>query len=115
MAQEHDSATWSGIALRIGYDSNFLESDRAHLEIEVPDRQPISVTETGYRSHFTSTEEIAAAGGPVEYVLALLDVAAKKGVDGAMRWRVVAPVAAKAPVPVPEADPIDTRQLALFG
>lgn len=51
----------------------------AHIEIETlePARVPLPVTETGYRSHFTSPEEIAQAGGRVPFVRAALDDAAE--------------------------------------
>lgn len=33
-----------------------------------PDRCPLPITETGYRSHFIAASTIVAAGGPVAYV-----------------------------------------------
>ena len=47
----------------IGYDT-------AHLEIEsiAPERAHLPITETGYRSHFTSPETVAAYGGPAAFV-----------------------------------------------
>lgn len=34
---------------------------------------PLPVTETGYRSHFTSREAVEAEGGPVAYARKWLD------------------------------------------
>ncbi len=49
----------------IGYDT-------AHIEIEsiAPEREQLSITKTGYRSHFTSSDTVAAYGGPVAFVQA---------------------------------------------
>ena len=49
--------------------------DTAHLEIEsiAPERAHLPITETGYRSHFTSPDTVAAYGGPVAFVEAWLE------------------------------------------
>jgi hypothetical protein len=59
-------AHWLG--MDIGYDT-------AHLEIEsiAPERAHLPITETGYRSHFTSPDSVAAYGGPVAFVEAWLE------------------------------------------
>lgn len=44
-----------------------------HLEIESRDRAPLPFTETGYRSHFLSEDELHYGGGPVAFVTAWLD------------------------------------------
>ena len=70
---------WNGIAIEIRWEPNWLNInagvDMAHLEIETiaPERAPLPITETGYRSHFTSPETVAAYGGPVSYVEAWLE------------------------------------------
>lgn len=70
---------WSGIAIEIRYEPRWLGIDigfdTAHLEIEsiAPERTPLPITGTGYRSHFTSPETIAAHGGPVAFVEAWLE------------------------------------------
>ena len=58
---------WNGIAIEIRWEPNWLNLtssgyDTAHLEIKsiAPDRAPLPITETGYRSHFTSPETVAA-------------------------------------------------------
>jgi hypothetical protein len=71
---------WNGISIEIRWESNWLNLtssgyDTAHLEIEsiAPDRAHLPITETGYRSHFTSPETVAAYGGPVAFVEAWLE------------------------------------------
>lgn len=71
---------WNEIAIEIRWEPNWLnltamDYDSSHLEIEsiVPERAPLPITKTGYRSHFTSPETIAAYGGPIAYVEAWLD------------------------------------------
>lgn len=70
---------WRDVTIEIRYEEQWLGSDgpfsTAHLELRVlsPDKAPLPVTETGYRSHFTPASVIAEAGGPVAYVQAWLD------------------------------------------
>jgi hypothetical protein len=73
---------WSDIKIRISYEANWLAmpSNRtAHFDIEAiePERSPLPITETGYRSHFLNPEEVEAMGGPLPYVLAWLDAEAR--------------------------------------
>jgi hypothetical protein len=46
-----------------------------HLQVEsiTPEKAPLPITETGYRSHFTTPQTVAALGGLVAFVLAWLD------------------------------------------
>lgn len=76
---------WRGITIRIEYDANWSNLaargyDLAHLDIESidPARAPLPITETGYRSHFTSADTVAAYGGPVAFVTAWLEEEAAK-------------------------------------
>lgn len=71
---------WNGVTIEIRWEPRWLNLslqcfDPAHLEIESiePARAPLPITETGYRSHFTSPETIAAYGGPIAYVEAWLE------------------------------------------
>lgn len=67
---------WRGISLNIRYESRWLDSEAtnvAHLQIESVTRERLPITETGYRSHFLSAEEVDEAGGPVAYATAWLD------------------------------------------
>lgn len=77
---------WDGIELSIIYEPNWLNTqasldDLAHAHLEVrsirPERAPLPITETGYRSHFVDTQEIDEAGGPAAYVATWLSQAAK--------------------------------------
>lgn len=70
---------WNGITIEIRYEPKWLNIetafDPAHLEVETihPPRAPLPITETGYLSHFTSRETIAAYGGAVAFVEAWLE------------------------------------------
>lgn len=78
---EHFEATWNGIQLSISWEPRWLNlsddygMDTAHLQIEaiVPERAMLPITETGYKSHFTTSSVVAGMGGPVACVLAWLD------------------------------------------
>lgn len=82
--QRYD-AEWRGIAVSVAYEAAWLQTEpvrdgftTAHLQVESvrPERAPLPITETGYRSLFLAREEVDEAGGPVAYVLAWLDHAA---------------------------------------
>ena len=74
-------ARWNGIHLAVSWEPRWLNLDddygldTAHLQIEAvePERAMLPITETGYRSHFTTAEAVTAMGGPVAFVLAWLD------------------------------------------
>jgi hypothetical protein len=77
---------WNGIRIAVRYCQSWFDFYEeiygyplAHLEIESiePDRTPLPMTETGYRSHFTRPDVIEAEGGPVPFVRAWLAEAAK--------------------------------------
>lgn len=68
--------TWEGRRLTIEHHEAWI-AGADHLAIRSMDREPLPITETGYRSHFLSGEELAARGGPVAYVIAWLDDAAR--------------------------------------
>lgn len=73
---EHHEIVWNGVRISISYEPRWLDLaddyglDTAHLEIEAiaPERAPLPITETGYRSHFTTAHAVAAMGGPVALV-----------------------------------------------
>lgn len=48
-----------------------------HIEVTSPDRQPLPITETGYRSMFVSAAVLDAWGGPLPYVRAAIDMSAR--------------------------------------
>jgi hypothetical protein len=79
------NADWNGIGIQITWEPSWLSLetlgyDTAHLQVEsiLPERVPLPITETGYRSHFTSPETVAALGGPVAFVIAWLDEESQK-------------------------------------
>jgi len=62
---------WNGIQLEVTYEPEWLAGEAlAHLQVRSisPERAPLPITETGYRSHFTTASAIDAAGGPVAFV-----------------------------------------------
>ncbi len=76
-------ADWRGIGLTINWVEEYFATDDgsyavAHLEILADNRTPLPITETGYKSHFTSREAVEAEDGPVAYAIAWLDHDAAK-------------------------------------
>lgn len=68
------SFLWRNIHITIRYTASYVTmTDLAHLEILVQNRQPIPITNTGYRSHFCNPVEIDDYGGPIPYVQARLE------------------------------------------
>lgn len=75
---------WQGIKIEVRYEPYWLstpdhaDDDNAYLEIvsQQPAREPLPITETGYRSHFTTRAEIDSHGGPVAFVQQWLDAGA---------------------------------------
>jgi len=77
---------WRDVTLSVSYEPSWLAPEggrqltaRAHMELKVisPRGALIPVTDTGYRSHFLAPGVAESAGGPVAYVKAWLDEAAK--------------------------------------
>ena len=71
--------TWRGISIEVRYCAEWSESYRrsfgyglAHLEIDASG-QPLPVTTTGYRSHFTRPDVIEEHGGPAAFALGWLN------------------------------------------
>lgn len=72
---------WRGVDIEITFERDWLSIAldhylaASHLTVTAvqPKRAPLPITETGYRSHFLSFEEVDQAGGPVAYVGAWLD------------------------------------------
>jgi hypothetical protein len=71
--------TWQGIEIEIRFARDWLGSSKtayptAHIEVETvnPQRTALPITDTGYRSHFLTAENVDAAGGAVAYVLEAL-------------------------------------------
>ncbi|WP_298128100.1 hypothetical protein [Brevundimonas sp.] len=76
-----ETLQWEGITIEVSYEAEWLGFRRgsdmavAHLQVRsvTPERAPLPITETGYRSHFVHPDEIDRLGGPVAYVAAWLD------------------------------------------
>lgn len=74
---------WHGIEIEIRWCPEYMVYDDktrvAHLEVESisPKRAPLPITETGYRSHFTSTSDVDIFVTPEDYVEAWLDDASR--------------------------------------
>lgn len=70
---------WNGIEIEIRWIADYCKFDdgqsMAHLEVQSikPDRAPLPITETGYRSHFIFRNEVEHMGGPEAYVEAWID------------------------------------------
>lgn len=68
---------WEKIKVEITFTrEKFFQSDHLEFRSIEPERQPLPITETGYRSHFAPCGEIDAFGGPVEAALSMLNTKA---------------------------------------
>lgn len=75
MEKQIHRLTWRGIEIEARY-TPLQWKVIAHLEIEsvAPERAPLPITETGYRSHFHQPGTVEANGGDVvAQVIAWLD------------------------------------------
>jgi hypothetical protein len=80
MQKEAHRFTWQGIEIEATYDPRFC-GIISHLEIKSvnPERAPLPITKSGYRSHFHPCGTIEAQDGDVvEQVIAWLDEEALK-------------------------------------
>lgn len=70
---------WQDVAITIRHVANWSGTGIDHIEVvsTKPERAPIPITETGYRSHFLHGEDLAKHGGAVEFVTKWLDHEAK--------------------------------------
>ena len=79
---------WNGIEIEIRWIADYLAFDdgnsMAHLEVMSlkPERAPLPITETGYRSHFIFRSEVERMGGPEAYVEAWI-----AEVTNTIKWR----------------------------
>ena len=78
---EHYALIWRGIEVAIVFQRDWTglaDCSYDHLEMmSVVPRQPLPMTETGYKSAFVPAGSIDELGGPVNYVTRWLDHAAK--------------------------------------
>lgn len=80
MSKEYETyqLNWDGIHIEIRWAKNWMDFDdgtnMGHLEIRSiePEKHPLPITETGYRSHFLYAHELNEYGGPENYVEAWL-------------------------------------------
>jgi hypothetical protein len=86
MEQEYQTyrLDWQGREIEVAYQPHSF-AGCAHLQIRVRHGRPVPITETGYRSHFTSRGDVEQLGGPVAYVETWLNVMAET-----KAWRRVA-------------------------
>ncbi|MBN8648970.1 MAG: hypothetical protein J0L55_13540 [Caulobacterales bacterium] len=75
---------WQNIQIEIRYCDYVAKVDEKttiiHLEIMSFTREPLPITETGYKSYFTAKCLIEEFGGPVEYAKMWLDGEAKDNI-----------------------------------
>lgn len=69
---------WEGITVSIKHTPHW-HGAIDHIEIRSikPERAPLPITETGYKSHFIQEEYLNEYGGAEAYVLAWLDAESK--------------------------------------
>ncbi|MGE0853599.1 MAG: hypothetical protein AB7O44_28965 [Hyphomicrobiaceae bacterium] len=80
---------WHGITIEVSWEPAWLSRPEdaynvGHLQITsvAPERAPLPLTETGYRSLFINPEHVTAEGGPLGFLRAWLDCEAQSP-----RWR----------------------------
>lgn len=66
---------WRGILIRVTFERQRF-ADHLTVETLEPQRAPLPITETGYRSHFMPKDIIDETDDPAAYVEAWLDDAA---------------------------------------
>ncbi|ESQ82989.1 hypothetical protein [Asticcacaulis benevestitus] len=87
---ERFTIDWQGIALSVSYEGDYLNmtshgyAAQGHIQVEAiePERAPLPITETGYRSHFIPAEQVERQGGPLAFVTLWIEGAAKSS-----QWR----------------------------
>lgn len=73
---------WHGITVEVSWEPAWLGSEdyrTGHLQVRsvAPERAPLPMTETGYRSAFLHPDIVTEEGGPLTFVRAWLDEAAR--------------------------------------
>ena len=61
---------WQGRTIEITHEPNWLNMHHDHIEVRTltPAKDPLPITQTGYRSHFVDPEQLAEHGGPNAFV-----------------------------------------------
>ena len=76
----HWQCDWLSVEILITFTPNYLASyDHLTIQSINPQKHPLPITETGYRSHFAPHGEMQAQGDLVETVCTMLDCAAERG------------------------------------
>ena len=66
--------TWCNINLKGTYILDYFSQGEFSIDhIEIAAKEPLPITDTGYRSHFVSGDAISYHGGVKAYVLAWLE------------------------------------------
>lgn len=90
-AKTSHTLRWRDVTLRLDVTANYLSEGQTHLEIRVlkPLGALLPITETGYRSHFIATDDLANAGGELRFVLDWLEREARtrQWQEAEFRWR----------------------------
>jgi len=68
MTKQTIKAIWNNIAI-----TELTGETLSHLEVRSVNQRKLPITETGYRSHFTSKKEVDTFGGAEPYVLTWLN------------------------------------------
>lgn len=75
---------WNGISVEVSWEPSWLSQPENHYAIGhlqlrsvAPERAPLPVTETGYRSLFINPQAVMDEGGPLAFVGAWLDCEAR--------------------------------------
>ena len=66
---------WNGITVTVEHEASYLNTEFDHIQVRADEQLPF--TETGYRSHFIHTKELALFDSPQQFVLEWLDEAAQ--------------------------------------
>ena len=67
------SLNWEGIRIGVSHKTNWQNTDYDHIELRADEKLP--VTETGYRSHFIASGELALFYSLEDFVRQWLDEA----------------------------------------
>ena len=71
MADEGVTLYWHGLEITVEVSRNWLNTDHHHIEIHC--REPLPITNTGYRSHFMLADEFEALPSLEEFVRSWLE------------------------------------------
>lgn len=82
---------WRHVTARVRHTRDYLSSGQDHIELTIiqPKDAILPITETGYRSHFIASDQLAAAGGPTQFLLEWIERESKtkRWQQTELRWR----------------------------